>query len=140
MAHLFMKPYEILEHTADIGIKAYGKNPQELFINSARGMFDIIADTSAIKPKEQREIRQEADGYGELLRGWLSELLYQFSVSGIVFNEFSVRSLSPHTIKAIARGERAPHKIKTEIKAVTYHELEFRHVKDGYEAKVIFDV
>ena len=136
----FMKPYEILEHTADIGIKAYGKTPQELFINSARGMFDIIADTRRIRPKEQIEIKQEAQSYDELLRLWLQELLYQYSISGVIFKEFSIQSLSPQAIKAIVRGERAPDKIKTEIKAVTYYELEFKKTKDGYKAKVIFDV
>ena len=137
---LFMQPYDILEHTADIGIRAYGKTPRELFINSARGMFDIIADTGGIRPKEQIEIKQEAQGYDELLRQWLQELLYQYSVSGIIFNEFSIQSLSPQAIKAVVRGQRAPDKIKTEIKAVTYYELEFKQTKDGYEAKVIFDV
>lgn len=135
-----MIPYEFFEHTADIGIKVKGDSPQDVFIDAAKGMFDIIADTRRIKPKEQIEITQEAQGYDELLRGWLSELLYQFSVSGIVFNEFSIQSLSPDAVKAIARGERAPGQIKTEIKAVTYHELEFKQTKDGYEARVIFDV
>ncbi|OGX31861.1 MAG: hypothetical protein A3G37_02590 [Omnitrophica WOR_2 bacterium RIFCSPLOWO2_12_FULL_46_30] len=135
-----MKLFEIIEHTADIGIRAFGKNPKEVFINAASGMFSIIADTRLIKLKEQVEIRQEAAGYDELLRQWLQELLYQFSVSGIIFKEFVIQSLSRNDIKAIARGEKAQGKIKAEIKAVTYHELEFRKSKDGYEAKVIFDV
>lgn len=135
-----MKPFEILEHTADVGIKAYGRSPEEVFINAARGMFSILADTGEIKPEEQIEITQEAQGYDELLRGWLAELLYQFSCSGIVFSEFSISSLGPQAMKAVAWGDRAPGRIKTEIKAVTYHELEFRPTKDGYEAKVIFDV
>lgn len=135
-----MIPYEFFEHTADIGIKVKGDSPQDVFIDAAKGMFDIIADTRRIKPKEQIEITQEAQGYDELLRGWLSELLYQFSVSGIVFNEFSIQDLSPDAVKAIAWGEKAPGQIKTEIKAVTYHELEFKQTKAGFEARVIFDV
>ena len=103
-------------------------------------MFAIIADARRIKPKEQIEIRQEAQGYDELLREWLQELLYQYSLSGIIFKEFVIQSLSQNAIKAIAWGENTPDKIKTEIKAVTYHELEFKKTKDGYEAKVIFDV
>ncbi len=38
-----MKEFEILEHTADIGIAAYGKTKREVFINAAKGMFEIIA-------------------------------------------------------------------------------------------------
>jgi SHS2 domain-containing protein len=134
------KKYEFIEHTADIGVRAFGRNPEEVFINSASGMFAIIADTRRIKPKEQVEIRQKAAGYDELLRQWLAELLYQFNASGIIFKEFIIRSLSQNAIEAIARGENMPDKIKTEIKAVTYHELAFKKTKDGYEAKVIFDV
>lgn len=135
-----MKKYEFIEHTADIGVRVFGRNPEEVFINAASGMFSIIADTRRIKPKEQIEIRQEAAGYDELLRQWLQELLYQFSISGIIFKEFVIQMLSQNTIEAIARGEKAQGKIKAEIKAVTYHELEFKKTKDGYEAKVIFDV
>lgn len=134
------KKYEFIEHTADIGVRAFGKNPEEVFINAASGMFAIIADTRRIKPKEQIEIRQEAQGYDELLRQWLQELLYQYSLSGIIFKEFVIQSLSQNAIGAIAWGEKAQGKTKAEIKAVTYHELEFRKTKYGYEAKVIFDV
>lgn len=134
------KRFEILEHTADIGIKAFGSSPEEVFINAAIGMFSIIADTRRIKPKEQVEIKQKANGYDELLRQWLQELLYQYSLSGIIFNEFVIQGLSENTIKAVARGQKAPDKILAEIKAVTYHQLGFKKTKDSYEAKVIFDV
>ena len=103
-------------------------------------MFDIITDTHRIKPKIQIEIKQEAEGYDELLVGWLGELLYQYSVRGIVFKEFSVQELSPKAIRALCWGDKPADEIKTEIKAVTYHELEFRKTPEGYAAKVIFDV
>ena len=133
-------PYETLEHTADIGIKVSAETPEELFVDSAKGMFEIIADTRLIKPQEKIQIEREADGYAELLVEWLRELLYQYSVTEIVFNEFSVLSLHPNFIKAIAWGDKAKSGIKAEIKAVTYHELEFKKTESGYEAKVIFDV
>ncbi|MEW5761081.1 MAG: archease, partial [Candidatus Thermoplasmatota archaeon] len=31
---MYMMRYELIEHTADIGIKAYGKNLEEAFENS----------------------------------------------------------------------------------------------------------
>lgn len=134
------KDYEIIEHTADVGIKAYGENPSDLFINAARGMFEIIADTRQIKPKEQLEIKQEAPNYEELLLEWLRELLYQYNKTAIIFTEFSIQELTPNVIKAIVWGDRNSANIKTEIKAVTYHNLEFKEINGGYEAKVIFDV
>lgn len=136
-----MIPYEIIEHTADIGIKAYGEKPEELFINAAKGMFSIIADSGRINKKEKIEITLEADSYDELLREWLKELLYRYNVTGVVFSEFKIGKLTPTAIQAQAFGSKAkPDEIKSEIKAVTYHELEFKKTPRGYEAKVIFDV
>ncbi len=134
------KKYKFFEHTADVGIRVYGNTVEELFVNAAKGMFEVIAETSGIKPKEKLEISVQADSYDELLRQWLQELLYQFSVTEIVGVEFSIQGVTQNTLKAIMWGDKAPDKMKTEIKAVTYHELEFKQVKDGYEAKVIFDV
>lgn len=134
------KKYEFIEHTADIGVRAFGRNPEEVFINAAGGMFAIIAESRRIQPKETLEIAVQADGYDELLRQWLQELLYHYSVTGNVFTEFTIQEIGSDAIKAVVRGDKAPGKIKTEIKAVTYHGLKFRKVKDGYEAEVIFDV
>lgn len=135
-----MSPYQIFDHTADIGIKIHADTAEKIFVDAAGAMFDIITDTHRIKPNIQIEVKQEARDYDELLVGWLGELLYQYSVSGIVFKEFSVQELSPKAIRALCRGDQPGDEIKTEIKAVTYHELEFRKTPEGYEAKVIFDV
>ena len=45
-----MKNYEIIDHTADMGIKVYGKNLLALFLNAAEAMFDIIVETTKKKP------------------------------------------------------------------------------------------
>ena len=37
-----MKQYEIIEHTADVAIKAHGKNISEAFENAAKGMYRQI--------------------------------------------------------------------------------------------------
>ncbi len=147
MAHFFhpwfasMKPYRIFGHTADIGIDVRGKTPEDVFINSAKAMFEIIADTSCIKSRKKVEIVKEARSYDELLREWLSELHYLYSVKRIVFGEFVIRELNDKIIKAVAFGQKLSYnKVKTEIKAVTYHGLEFKKTKDGFRARVIFDV
>ena len=48
-----MEKYEIIDHTADIGAKAYGKNLSEAFENAAKAMFDIITDKSEIESVER---------------------------------------------------------------------------------------
>ena len=138
-----MKRYEVIDHTADIGIKAYGKDLRELFVNAAYGMFDILADLKNVRAKEQLAIKVEAPNVEELFLSWLSELLYQYNNKKIIFKEFLIEELSGKVISARAQGEKwdlHKHRLKAEIKAVTYHQLKVQKVKDIWQAEVIFDV
>ena len=85
-----MKAYNLIDHTADVGLKAYGKSLSEAFQNAAKGMFDIITDKSEIENIGQYNIKLEADDLEQLLVDWLSELLYIHSTKNIVFGFFKV--------------------------------------------------
>jgi len=80
--------YEIIEHTADIGIKAFGKTLSETFENAAKGMFDIITDKSEIESTGQYEIKLDAPELEQLLVDWLSELLFLNASQNLVFGFF----------------------------------------------------
>ena len=145
-----MKEFEILEHTADIGIAAYGKTKREVFINAARGMFEIIAGGNKISKGNLREnfydkIKLEADNLEGLLFAWLNELLYISETKLVILNKFEIRDLSNNKITAEVKGtkiNRLECKIKKEIKAVTYYRLEIKKdEKSGlWRAQVIFDI
>jgi len=137
-----MKKYDIIEHTADIGIKAYGKNLSECFENAAVGMFDIISDTKKIKPVGEYEISLKSDTVEELLVDWLSKLLTVSDISNVLFGKFDVSvdeekcELNANVYGEIFDSER--HTVGKEIKAVTYHILEVNKEK-GY-VQVLFDI
>lgn len=141
-----MKEFEILEHTADIGIAAYGKNKKEVFINVAKGMFEIIAgENKNLKENFYGKIKLEAESLEDLLFAWLNELLYIGETRLVILNKFQIKELSDFQIKAEVRGAKINPpsiKIEKEIKAVTYHRLEIK--KDGesglWRAQVIFDI
>lgn len=138
-----MKRYEIIEHTADIGLCAYGKNLKELFTNAAYGMFKIMADLKNVQIKETLAIKLEAPNVEELFLSWLSELLYQYNNKSIIFREFLIDKLTMNLISAQAQGEKldlAHHRLKTEIKAVTFHQLKVQKVQDNWHGEVIFDI
>ena len=138
-----MKRYEIIDHTADIGLRAYGKDLKELFTNAAYGMFKILADLKNVRPKESLEIKLKAPNIEELFLSWLGELLYQYNSKGIIFKEVLIDKLNERSVSAQARGEKLDlkrHRLKTEIKAATYHELKVQKVKDTWQGEVIFDV
>ena len=137
------KKYEIIEHTADIGIRAFGRDLKELFINSAQGMFAVIADLGKVKIKKSIEIECKANNVEELLVSWLGELLYHFNVDEILLREFIVAEFDDNYLKAEAKGEKfepTRHSLKSEIKGITYHNLKIEKKNELWQAEVIFDV
>jgi len=141
-----MEEFEILEHTADIGIMAYGKTKREVFINAAKGMFEIIAEeTKDLKENFYDKIKLEADNLEGLLLAWLNELLYISEIRLVILNKFQIKELSDFQIEAEVEGIKinpSSTKIKREIKAVTYHRLEIKKDKESglWRAQIIFDI
>ena len=144
-----MKPYEIIEHTADVGLRVSGLSLMRLFENAAKGMFDIIggdikkttSPRSILKRKIQ--IKKEFDSFEELLVAWLSECLYIFNKEGIFFRDFNVLRLDRENLAGEAYGEKintSKFPLQTEIKAVTFHDLNIEEDKKGFSCSIIFDV
>lgn len=138
-----MKNYELLEHTADLGIKVWGANLKELFINAASAMYELIADIDSVKGVVSIEVKADAQDRDQLLKNWLSELLYHFHVKDILFSEFLIKELDDKKIISVAKGEkidRARHDLKHEIKAVTFHNLKIEEEDGKLATEIIFDV
>lgn len=139
-----MEKFTLIDHTADIGIHAYGKDIDELFANVATGMFSIITDLKKVSVKQEIAVSVEGHDRDDLLVRWLSELVYLFDTKYILFKEFKVTVIDDNHLKATVKGEpldKSRHMMGMEIKAVTYHELEIKKNKDGiWEAKVLFDI
>ena len=138
-----MEPYELIEHTADVAIKAYGKNIAEAFEQAAKAMFDIITDKSEVESVGQYDIDLEAQDMEQLLVDWLSELLFLHGANNMVFGFFKVDlDEKKNRLSAHVFGEPfniSKHKIGIEVKAVTYHMLEIRD-KRPYHVQVLFDI
>ena len=138
-----MKRYEQFPHTADIGVRVYGKTLKELFENAAFSMFDILADLEGLKAPIVRDIELTAPNYEELLITWLDELLYNFYTRSIIFSEFKIEELSEGRLKAKVFGRSIGenrNRLKTEIKAATYSDLKIKDVPDGFSVDIVFDV
>ncbi len=138
-----MKRYEQFPHTADIGIRVFGKDLKELFANAAYGMFDVIADLEGIRRSIEEVIEAEGETREELLVAWLDELLYRFYTKEIIYSRFEIEELSENRIRAKCFGRPVSanrNRLKTEIKAVTYSDLKIRKTDKGYQAEIIFDV
>jgi SHS2 domain-containing protein len=138
-----LKRYEQFSHTADIGVRVYGRTLKDLFENAAFAMFDIIADLDGLKGDITQNIELTASDQEELLISWLDELLYNFYTKGVIFYRFEVAELSKDMLKAAAFGRAVSdnrNRLKTEIKAATYYNLKIRKLDDYYQVDIVFDV
>jgi SHS2 domain-containing protein len=132
-----------IDHTADEGIIVTAPDLETLFARAATGMFTILTDINSVRETQQVEIRLQAGDLEELMVKWLSELNFRLQDEGVLFRSFNVREVSPTRLLAEASGEQVDpdrHELYTEIKAVTYHELEVEKKDNNWQAKVIFDI
>ena len=139
-----MMRYEIVEHTADVGLRAFGEDLKALFANAAVGLFDlIVADLGTVRPEQAVSLTVEADDVEELLAAWLRELLYLCNAERWLFSKFEVLDIAPERLEAKCWGEAhdvSRHAWEMEVKAVTYHQLRVERMETGWRAQVIFDI
>lgn len=138
------EPYEVFEHTADIGLHAYGRTLAELFIHAARGMESLMVPPEQIRLQVGREIEAEGHDQISLLIAWLNGLVVLFDTEFLLFREFEIAAITATHVKGLARGEPYDdrrHDLSSAIKAVTWHEASIEQSADGgYKATLIFDI
>jgi SHS2 domain-containing protein len=138
-----MKRFEVLDHTADIGLIVYGEDLEALFENAGKGFFHLITDLRKVRGRVEKKIEIKGESLDRLMVDWLSELLYLHDVENLLFKGFKVESVGEDGLKAIVKGEPFQdgiHVIKTEVKAVTYHQIEVRRENEHWRAQIIFDL
>ncbi|MCX5846643.1 MAG: archease [Deltaproteobacteria bacterium] len=138
-----MERYKVFDHTADLGLEIYGKTVKELFANAAFAVFDIITDLNRVKATEERTIIVEGEDWEDLLVNYLREVLYMFNGEGLLLKEYSIIEIDPQHLQGRVSGELfnpSKHRINTEIKAVTYHQVTVRETPEMWMGRVIFDV
>jgi SHS2 domain-containing protein len=138
-----VKPFEVIEHTADIGIIAYGTDIKQVFANAALGLFNLMADLDNLKEGVKRDIELSAEDIEVLLVQWLNELIYISEVEHVIFKRFEIIELSNTRLKATCFGEKikaGQHRLKREIKAATYHMLKLNKENGRYQVRIIFDI
>jgi SHS2 domain-containing protein len=136
------KDFEILDHTADAGIIAYGADMKEAFANAARALFSLITELENVDETSQRDIELTAPDQENLLVAWLNELIYLFDTENILFKRFDITRLNGTRLKARSYGEKvdsSKHKLKMGVKAATHHMLKIDK-SDGCRVQVLFDI
>jgi len=136
-----MKRFELIEHTADLGLAAYGRSLKEAFANAAYGMFSVIVELNAVEERVSRKVEVDSDDVESLLFEWLNSLLYYVDVENLLFRRFDIVEFREGHLAAECYGEKfdpSRHQMKTGVKSATYHLLEVD--RDKNRVQVIFDV
>ena len=141
--------FKIVDHTADIGFKVWGKNGLELFNEAARAMMSQIVDLETVEDVQKQAISLAAESPGLLLHRYLREILYYVD-KGLVFNQFHIekhnlsdKKASSYFLKGQLVGEMIDptrHRICSEIKAVTRHNFYVKTKGPWWEANILLDV
>jgi len=136
------KDFEITNHTADVGIIAYGADMRQAFSNAARALFSLITELDDVEEVLYRDIELTAPEQESLLVEWLNELIYLFDVENVIFKRFDIIKLNDTQLKARSYGEKidsSKHKLRVGVKAATYHMLKIDK-DDGCKVQVLFDI
>ncbi len=135
-------PYKYFDHTADLGIEIEAKSLQELFITTAKAIFETQI-SGRILQKHYLSFEISASSLEELLIEWCRELLYNFSVNGFIPGKYDISIKKDLSLVARLKGDKfdkRKHRIKLEVKNATYHNLSVRKINNKYYATIIFDV
>ena len=135
--------YQIINHTADLGIIVKGPDVKQLFIHAARAMIDLMVEGDISERIATRDVLVKGEDFPDLMVRWLGEILYLFVGENLIVDSIEVKSISAVQLKSIltlARFEPEHHQVLREIKAVTYHQIAVDKRDDGWEARVIFDI
>lgn len=135
--------YKVLDHTADLGILVYGTSVKNLFENAGYALMDLMVKAGSIEKAFSRKIRISGDDICDLMVRWLGELLYLLEGEKSLVFSIHMDSISHTRLEATVETvpfDPQSHEILTEIKAVTYHQIEVTNNGHHWEAKVIFDL
>ncbi len=133
--------FELLEHTADVGIRAFGASAAEAFAQAALGLAELMG-VRISGPGERRVVRVEGEDEQDLLVGFLNELLYLHETELAGFARVDVRGVSGRSLEAEVElvPLRGPGS-GVAVKAATYHQVAVERRPDGtVEVRVYVDV
>jgi len=134
--------FEIVEHTADVGIRGWAPDLSSLFREMALGLFEIITDPATVSPVLTRRLELDADSPEALLHEWLEELNALHQVQHEVYSGFDPKVEGTRVLAEI-RGDKIDpkrHDLRVEVKAITWHDLSLKSVPSGFEAYVLLDI
>eukprot|EP00761_Pharyngomonas_kirbyi_P009477 gb/GECH01009493.1/.p1 GENE.gb/GECH01009493.1/~~gb/GECH01009493.1/.p1 ORF type:complete len:196 (+),score=45.07 gb/GECH01009493.1/:1-588(+) len=139
--------YEFLDHTADVQFHTWGKTIQEAFEQQALAMFAFMTEDSLDTVSVDRVVEIEASGHDmeTLLYSFMHEFLFMFGTEYVVCKAIVIDEFDRERWKIKARGfgevfTIGKHPQGTEIKAITYSNMQIWEKEDQSDLYVIVDI
>ena len=142
--------YQVLEHTADVGIRACGRDLPEALRFVVLGMFALILPPEHVRPLQRWPLHVSGDDPELLVFNLLDELLYHHHTGRRLVRDVLELKVEPAAEAAgawqatgVLIGETLDprrQRIAVEIKAVTMHGLRVEPGPCGWQVQVIFDL
>ncbi len=136
------KNFEIIYHTADVGVKVWGKTLKGVFKNSAKSLLTLISDVKKVEPSIKVKGRVEGDDIEELLVNFLNEIIFIHEMENMVFSDVEITSFNKKKVNFTLFGEKynpEKHSINFGVKACTYYGLKINKKDSIFETRIIFD-
>jgi SHS2 domain-containing protein len=136
---------EVIDHTADVGLRVIATDLNELFETAAEGLLDyVVANRAEVQPNIEEHLELTAESPDELMIEWLNEVIFRSETQHRLYSKFVVRVVNDgKRLLATISGERIDrtrHVLDHEVKAVTRHGVSLEPCAEGWVAELILDI
>ena len=137
--------YNFIDHTADIAVEVTADSIEELFIASAQAFKEAVVEPDSGSVKGTFNLVLDSHLLESLLVNFLNELNFRLISKKKIFN--NINKIKVYQIDdnwnlecLVSENDVDEDKIKTEIKSVTYHQMDLRKTKQGFKTLIVFDI
>ncbi len=141
-----MNGYRHLDHPADIAMLISADSVEDLFIAGAEAWKESALESFIPESTFELHINLESISIEELLVDFLSELNFNLYARKLVYSRVKMITIKKNTLyraeAAVYFEDFSParHRLKNEIKAVTFHQMNIEHKNNSYSTRIIFDI
>ena len=134
--------FEYFDVTADIGVKVWGVNIDEVFENTAIAVTSLMLDPLKIGKNIVKDFIIEGNDLSSLLVNWITELLIIRDSEGILFSSFEVNvSDNGKSLNAKNYGDYIMgNDLEMDIKAITYSLFKLEKLDGQYYLQFVLDI
>lgn len=139
--------YNILDHTADVKFEVIGSSLEETFEVAGQALIEIMTDISKVEAKEKRSVTVTGEDLYALLYEWLEALIVLFDADGLVFSKFKVHKIELKNTEWYLTGDVwgeafdiDKHPQGTEVKAITYAEMQIQKKESQVRLQFVLDI